>query len=346
MYYGNRRQGIAAGPARARAMRKGITTRNAERLPGQRLAGVPTLISEAGTQASQRFVEFFTANIRNANTRAAYHRAVSNFAAWSENRGLRLQTITPIAVAAYIEELDRERPKATVKQALAAIRMMFDWLVTGHVIATNPAHAVRGPKYSLRRGKTPVLDAEQARELLDSIDITTLVGLRDRAIIATMCYTFARVGAVVSLRVEDYFQQGKRWWVRLQEKNGKVIDVPAHHNLEVYLDAYIDSAEIDGDRSGPLFRRIRKNNHAELTDEAMTRQYVWAVVKRRAKAAGLPVEICCHTFRATGITTYLKNGGTLEKAQYMAGHESARTTGLYDRRKEEVSLDEVERIAI
>ena len=224
--------------------------------------------------------------------------------------------------------------------------MLFDWMVTGHIIAVNPAHAVRGPRYNVRRGKTPVLDAEQARQLLDSIDTNTIVGLRDRAIIASMCYTFARVGAVATLKVEDYFHQGKRWWFRLQEKNGKVIEMPAHHNLEAYLDAYLDAAGVRESRKSPLFRRADEKNHRELTDKPMTRLLVWKLVKRRAKAAGLPPEVCCHTFRATGITTYLKNGGTLEKAKYMAGHESARTTGLYDRREEEVSLDEVERIVI
>lgn len=95
-----------------------------------------------------------------------------------------------------------------------------------------------------------------------------------------------------------------------------------------------------------MFRRAAKNDHWCLTLDGMTRQLIWAMVKRRARVAGLPPEICCHTFRATGITTYLKNGGTLEKAQYMAGHVSARTTALYDRRLDEITLDDVERIVI
>jgi integrase/recombinase XerD len=307
---------------------------------------VPAFVADAGEDASRRFIEFFTVNIRNANTRAAYLRAVRKFADWCDDRGFRLDQLEPVAVAAYIEELGKERPEPTVKQALAAIRMFFDWMVTGHIIDVNPAHAVRGPRYSPRRGKTPVLDAEQARQLLDAIDTSTLVGLRDRAMLAAMCYTFARVGAVVSLKVEDFFHQGKRWWLRLHEKNGKVIEMPCHHNLEAYIDAYIDAAGIRENRKGPLFRLLDERTHRDLTEKPMTRLHVWKLVKRRAKAAELPPEVCCHTFRATGITTYLKNGGTLEKAKYMAGHESARTTGLYDRREEEVSLDEVERIVI
>lgn len=205
---------------------------------------------------------------------------------------------------------------------------------------------MRGPRHSVRRGKTPVLDPEQARQLLDAIDTSTIVGLRDRAILATMCYSFARVGAAVALKVEDFYQEGKRWWVRFQEKNGKIILIPCHHNLEAYIDAYLDAAGVREDRKGPLFRCVDERSHRDLRAMSMSRLLVWKVEKRRAKAAALPPEVCCHIFRATGITTYLKNGGTLEKAQYMAGHESARTTGLYDRRDEEVSLDEVERIVI
>jgi integrase/recombinase XerD len=309
-------------------------------------SSVPAFVTNAGVDATRRFIEFFTAEIRNPNTRAAYHRAVCGFADWCDAHHVRLTTASPIAVAAYIESLQRGYPEPTVKQALAAIRRLFDWFVTGHVMGVNPAHSVRGPRYSLRRGKTPVLDAEQARQLLDSITVTTISGLRDRAIIATMVYTFARVGAVVALKTEDYFQQGKRWSLRLREKNGKLIEMRVHHALEAYLDAYIDVAGIAEERKAPLFRRLHKHHHDVLTNDPTTRFYVWAMVKRRARVAGLPPEMCCHTFRATGITTYLKNGGTLEKAQYMAGHESARTTGLYDRRQDEITLDDVERIAI
>lgn len=307
---------------------------------------VPKLIASAGSRARYRFVEFFAARIRNPHTRAAYHRAVRQFAEWCQDRQVQLVDLNPVLVAAYIEQLQQHRPEPSVKQALAAIRMLFDWFVTGHVMPFNPASSVRGPRYSLRRGKTPVLDADQARQLLDAIDTTTIIGLRDRALIATMVYTFARVGAVANMRVEDYFQQGKRWSVRLHEKNGKVIEMRVHHNLEAYLDAYFDTAGIRADRKGPLFRRVAKNRHVELTATAMSRQLIWSVVKRRGLSAGMPPEICCHTFRATGITTYLKNGGTLEKAQYMAGHESSRTTSLYDRRQDEITLDDVERIAI
>src|SRR5271170_7195187 len=214
--------------------------------------------------------------------------------------------------------------KPTVKQHLAAIKMLFDGLVVGQVVAINPAHSVRGPKHVVKRGKTPVLTADQARELLDSIDVSTIVGLRDRALIALMAYSFARVSAAVAMRVEDYFGQGKRWWVRLHEKGGKVHEMPAHHNLEAYLDAYIEAAKIRDGGKAPLFRTAARRTGA-LTEKPMSRVDAWRMIQRRAADLGARVRIGCHTFRATGITAYLEAGGTLENAQAMAAHESPRT---------------------
>lgn len=307
---------------------------------------VPGIVADAGEHATRRFLEFFAATIRNRNTRQAYLHAVGRFFAWCERHHLgQLADIEPLHVAAYIEALGKDFEKPTVKQHLAAVRMLFDWLVTGGVLGTNPAHAVRGPKHVVKRGKTSVLTADEARELLDSIDISTLVGLRDRALIAVMTYAFARIGAVVGMRVEDYYPQGKRWWVRLHEKGGKRHEMPAHHNLEAYLDAYIRAAGIGEDRKSPLFRSAFRRTGL-LTDKPMNRIDAYRMVRRRTTALGMKVRVGCHTFRATGITVYLDNGGTLENAQLMAAHESPRTTKLYDRTGDEITLDEVERIAI
>jgi integrase len=189
-----------------------------------------------------------------------------------------------------------------------------------------------------------VLTAEEARHLLDSFDTESVVGLRDRALIGLMAYSFARVSAAVSMQVEDYFQEGKRSWFRLHEKGGKEHVVPAHHNAQAYLDGYIQAARIVEDKKSPLFRTI--NRHGHITARGMTRSDALRMVKRWARQAGLPERICCHTFRATGITTYLENGGTIENAQLIAAHESPRTTKLYDRTSDEITLDEIERILI
>jgi site-specific recombinase XerD len=146
------------------------------------------LIANAGSNACRRFIEFFTANIRNANTRAAYACAVAQFCDWCERRKFSLELLEPVVIAAYIEELGQRRSKPTVKQHLAAIRMLFDYLVIGQIIPMNPASSVRGPKHVVKRGKTPVLSAADARRLLDSIDPSTAAGLRDRALIAVMVF--------------------------------------------------------------------------------------------------------------------------------------------------------------
>jgi integrase/recombinase XerD len=301
----------------------------------------PSLFAQS-PQSAKRFWEFFTANIRNRNTRKAYFVACSKFSTWCAQKKLTLEQVQPVHVAAYIEQLMQQHSKPTVKQHLAAIRMLFDWLVTGQVMPTNPAHSVRGPKHSVRKGKTPVLSAEEMRVLLDSIDTTTLIGLRDRALIGLMGYTFARVGAAVTMKVEDYYIQKRRGWVRLHEKGGKVNELPCHHNLEQFLDEWLNASGLSLEPNAPIFPTLR---HGKLTGRApLPQANVHMMIQRRAVAAGIATKISCHSFRATGITTYLQNGGKLEVAQQMAGHESARTTGLYDRRNDTVALDEVERV--
>lgn len=295
-------------------------------------------------KAARRVLEFFTAQINNDHTRKAYLNATRRFAAWSETQGLqKLVDVQAFHVAAFVIELQGQFSPPTVKQHLAALRMLFDWLVIGHVMDTNPAHAVRGPKYVVKKGKTSVLNADEARALMDAIDTTSLTGLRDRALIGVMVYTFARVNAVISMKVKDYFTQGRRGWVRLHEKGGKEHEVPCNHTLEKLLDEYLAAAGIAGDAEGPLFRTTgRKTGQAH----AMWQQDAYRLIQRRAAAAGIATQIGNHTFRATGITAYLKNKGTLEHAQTLANHASPRTTKLYDRRCDEVSLDEVEKIAI
>lgn len=306
-------------------------------------SSLPALILNAGERAAEKFIEYFTAQIRNRNTREAYARAVGQFMNWCEDRGLTLDTIRPVHVAGHIEQLPFSPP--TVKQHLAAIRMLFDWLVVSQVVPMNPAAAVRGPKYVVKRGKTPVLSPEQARRLLDSIRTETIIGLRDRALIGVMVYTFARVSAVAKMKIRDYYDDGRRSWFRFHEKGGKRHEVPAHHKAQEYVDSYIGAARLkERDSKEHLFRSVNRNR--ELTDRPLSRVEVFQMIKRRTRAAGLPPSTCCHTFRATGITAYLANGGTLEKAQAIAAHESPRTTKLYDRTSDGITLDEVERIVL
>ena len=314
-------------------------------LPSPALA-LPALIASADDRAQLRFLEFFAANIRNANTRRAYARGISEFLGWCSLHGLgSIAAVQPLHVAGYIEELGQTRSAPTVKLRLAAIRHLFDWLVIGQVVPVNPAGSVRGPSHSVKRGKTPVLAPEEARRLLDSIDVTTPAGLRDRALIALMVFSFARIGAALKMRVEDAYTQNRRLWVRLHEKGGKRHEMPCHHSLEAYLHAYIDGCGLGDNPKGLMFRTIGRGT-GRLSTTPLPQANAFQMVRRRAAAAGIETAIGNHSFRATGITAYLKNGGTLEKAAAMANHASTRTTQLYDRRHDEVSLDEVERVLI
>lgn len=305
---------------------------------------LPALIVDAGDQATWRYIDFFTANIRNPNTRRAYARACVQFFGWCETRGRTLGTIRPIDVSTYIEARQQTHSAPDVKQQLAAIRMLFDWLIIGQVVPVNPAAAVRGPRHVVKTGATPVLDGGEWRKLIDSIPTETVRDLRDRALITTLTYSFARIGAALKMKVEDLRPKSAGWQLRLHEKGGKHHTMPCHHALAEALRAYIDAAGIAEDRKGWLFRTSRGHRGIELSVDPMGQPDAWRMIRRRAAAAGIHAPIGNHTFRATGITAYLCNGGALEHAQSMAAHESPRTTKLYDRTKERLTQDEVERI--
>jgi integrase/recombinase XerD len=313
-------------------------------LPAAGVSDELPALFQAAPDAGRRFLEFFTVNIRNAHTRRAYFKAVETFAAWCGRRALHtLPAVTPMHVALYVEQLGRSHSKPTVKQHLAAIRMLFDWLVTGQVVPSNPAHAVRGPKHSVKKGKTSVLDAGEMRDLLGSIDTVSLIGLRDRALIALMGYTFARVSGAVGMRVEDFYIQNRRGWVRLPENGGRVTELPCHHNLDQYLEEGIAAADLAKTPDAPLFPTLRHGRLAE-TLRPLPQANVHAMIQWRARRRH-PHENRRAQFPGDGHHELLQNGGKLEVAQAMAGHESARTTGLYDRRNDAIALDEVERIA-
>ena len=332
-----------------------VTAKMAEpRLPAPQVGQLPALVKLAGRKAAKRFTTFFTDDIENDNTRAAYLHAVFRFFEWCEAKGLGFETVESFHVAAYREHLKKQKrySNPTIKQHLAAIRKLYDWLVIGQVIQINPAAAVRGPKHVVSEGLTPILDEEEMLTLLEAIDTSHVVGLRDRGLISVMTAAFGRVEAVTNMNIADYFPDGKSWAIRLHEKNDKVLTMPVHHRLEAFLDEYIQEAggaeawPKDKDGYGkPLFRSSRGQSRT-LTTRRMSRQDAFAMIRRRAKAAGIQKRIGNHSFRGTGITNFLENGGKLEDAQMMAGHSSARTTKLYDRRQRNITRGEVERITI
>ena len=279
--------------------------------------------------------------IRNPNTREAYYRAVCRFMDWCDGGLGQLDAVMPIHVAAYVEHLPLSR--ASVRQHLSAIRRCFDWLMSGGVLGSNPATSVQRPRHVVRVGKTPVLSDEEARTLLESISTKKVGGLRDRALIGAMLYTFGRVGAVIAMDVEDYRVSNHQRMFLLHEKGGKEHQVPAHHRLVEYIGEYMDSTGLWDTPKVPMFLAL-DITRSRLKGTRMNRQIVFQMVRRRARAAGLPPTVNCHSFRATGITNYLSNGGSLEDARTIAAHESSQTTRLYDRTGDRITLDEIERI--
>ncbi|RZM77815.1 tyrosine-type recombinase/integrase [Leptolyngbya iicbica] len=306
---------------------------------------LPPILHRAGKRATYRYVEFFTAEIRNLNTRLAYYRALTQFFGWLEDcyPDLGIHQVNSIIIAHYIEI--HPGSALTRNQHLSAIKSLFRWLQADGVIVEDPAVEVRGVKHRAKQGKTPVLSDEEMVQLLSSIDTSNVMGLRDRALIATMFFSFARIGAVLGMNVGDYFPKGKRYWFRLHEKGGKYHELPTHHTAEEYLDQYLDAARLRDMKDNPLFQTAPGRSR-KLSGKRLQRQEAWAMVKRRALAAGVSTEACNHTFRASGITNFLRNGGSRDNAQKIAAHEDIRTTALYDRRDDEVSLDEIEKIRI
>jgi len=308
--------------------------------------GPPAIVIAAGKAAAFAYAEFFGAEVESPHTYRAYRRAVDRFLVWCAERGVTLTQVSPVVVGKYIrKQLSGAKP--TKKVHLSALRHFFGQLVLRHVIVLNPAASVRAPKYSVVEGKTPALSVEQARQVLAAINTRHVVGLRDRAIIAILIYTAARVGAVAKLRLQDYSPDGNQWWFRFDEKGGKARTIPARYDLQAYVEAYLAAAKIAKDPGeAPLFRSaVRKTK--VLTPLPMTANDIYRMVKRRLRDAGLPArQLSCHSFRATTITDLLTQGVPLEDVQYLAGHADPRTTRLYDRRQKRVTRNIVERISV
>jgi site-specific recombinase XerD len=305
---------------------------------------LPMLVERAGRAARFAWEEYFYAEHHNPHTQKAYLRAVRAFLAWVEGQGVELAAITPGMVGQYLVGLGGSPAKRN--QHLAALRGFFDRLVNRHVCILNPAASVKGVKDQVIEGKTPEITIEQARTLLRSVDTGHVVGLRDRAILATLAYTVCRAGAVAKLRLGDFQHDGSQYVLRFQEKGGKSREIPVRHDLEGFILAYVDAAGISGEaKETPLFRASNGRSRM-LTAKPLGTERICELVKRRLKDAGLPSRLSPHSFRVTAITSLLEQGVPMEDVQYLAGHAEPRTTRLYDRRKKRVTRNIVERIPI
>lgn len=305
---------------------------------------IPALLLAAGDGAKFAFEEFLYGQIRNPFTRRVYLRAVRQFAGWCEQRELELVRVTPADVAQHLDALPVAPP--TRKLHLSALRRFFDQLVLRHVILLNPALSVRGERYQVVEGKTPEISIEQARRLLRSIDISHVVGLRDRAVIAIMIYTAARVGAVAKLRRTDFYESGDQFCLRFHEKGGKVREIPVRHDLQQWILEYLAATDSeDADLAVPVFySTVRRTKR--FTTSPMSADDIGRMVKRRLRDAGLSLRYSAHSFRVAALTDLLTQGISLSDVQFLAGHADPRTTRLYDRRQRRVTRNIVERISV
>lgn len=301
---------------------------------------IPAVIKRAGNQAQMKFIDFFTDSIQNKNTHRAYAEAIRQFFEWCDLRQLEIHQIAPLNVDEYFQH--QQKSKSTIRLHLAAVKKLFDYLVLGQIISVNPAISIHGPKYD-EEIKTPVLTAEQILTLLDSISTNKLIDLRDRAIIGVLIFAFARVSGVTSMKVGDYYKTETNWIIRLHEDSGKVYEILAHHLAREFLDSYIEAMKLWNHIDKPLFQPIR---HEKPTCKFLAPVDIYKMLQRRVNVAGIECKVCCNTFRATGITTYLYNKGSFDIAQAMANHKSPRSTMLYYKRMREITLNEVERIRI
>jgi site-specific recombinase XerD len=305
---------------------------------------VPAIILRTGGNARFAYDEFFKATINNPHTKRAYGRIVHRFLAWCHEHDLELHRITPGQAGDYIGQLEGSAP--TRNQALAALRHFFDALVQRHIVPLNSFASVRGVKHSVIDGKTPEISIEQARKLFRSLDVSDVVGLRDRAVLGVLAYTGARVGAAAQLRLVDYRDLGDERSLRFREKNGKDREIPVRHDLKGWLREYIAAADIDGDApKSPLFRAA-EGKKKRLTGDRYDAHSMRQMLKRRLKDAGLPEMFSPHSFRVAVVTDLLKQDVPLEDVQYLAGHSNPKTTQIYDRRRRRVTRNIVERISI
>ncbi len=302
------------------------------------------MVERAGPRAASPGMSSSSPSTTTRNTQAAYLRAVKRFLAWCDGQGVELPAITPGMLGQYLVGLGGSAAKRNLH--LSALRGFFDRLVNRHVVILNPAASVKGVKETVMEGKTPEITVEQARTLLASVDTCSLIGLRDKAILATLAYTACRAGAVAKLRLGDFQFDGVQFVLRFQEKGGKSREIPVRHDLEGFIRAYLEAAGIAGEaKDRPLFR-AGSGGAGKLTGNAMDSRVVCDLVKRRLKDAGLPSRLSPHSFRVAAITDLLTQGVPLEDVQYLAGHAEPRTTGLYDRRQKKVTRNIVERISI
>jgi integrase/recombinase XerD len=294
-------------------------------------------------KTAETFLELLGARVRNPNTRSAYRVAWRSFLAFCSVRQLELGKVKAYHVGAWLDQHSGSR--STQRQHLAALRLLFDSLLMRGVVEYNPAARARPPRLVRESSQTPVFEEAEIVTFLDSISPNSLKDIRDKAIFCVLLYSWCRVSALINLSVGDYYERGGTRWLRFEEKRGKEHEVPVHSKAKEAVDLWLERSDLASKPSAPLFPSFGKDRET-IELKRLDRRSVLKLVEKRAKASGIQKRVCCHSFRATGVTEYMNSGGTIEIAQRIAGHTSPSTTRIYDRSGDQLTLEEIERVQI
>ena len=304
---------------------------------------------------------FLTTKIANRHSRDNYSRSVIHFLTWCFNQGGGIKAVTPEVMGHYRDHIrnDLGLEVPTVNNKLSGISRYFRALIQENAIDANPADKTERPKFERDDGTTPEIPVKEAAALLQSIDTSTVVGLRDRAVIGVLAYTALRVGAVADIRLADFKDEGNQFVLSVTEKRGRKRKLPVRHNLQAWIHEYIDAAGMNEEPGDwHLFRsvagktkKLRVYTPKDPTSKqaavgAMTPNHMHRMLKRRLKDAGLSTKYSCHSFRVAIATDLFKQGVDGDDIQYLLGHKDRRTTALYNRKEKKVTRNLVERISI
>jgi site-specific recombinase XerD len=294
-------------------------------------------------KTAETFLELLGARVRNPNTRSAYRVAWRSFLAFCSARQLELEHVKAYHVGAWLDQHPGGR--STQRQHLAAVRLLFDHLMMRGVVEYNPAARAKPPRLVREFSHTPVFEEAEIEAFLDSITENSPKDVRDKAIFCVLLYSWCRVSALVNLAVADYYERAGQRWLRFQEKRGKEHEVPVHSKAREAIDRWLEASGLSSNPAAPLFPAFGKGR-ASIELKPLDRRSILKLVEKRATASGIIKRVCCHSFRATGITEYMNSGGTIEIAQQIAGHKSPSTTRIYDRSRDLLTIEEIERVQI
>jgi integrase/recombinase XerD len=303
---------------------------------------IPAPSESKRAKTAETLLNILQGRIRNKNTRNAYKIAWRSFFGFCSEYKLELDRVKPYHFGLWLKR--HTGSVATQRQHLAAVRLLFDHLLDQGVVELNPAARAKPPRLERKSSHTPVFEEDEINAFLEAIKPNSLMDIRDKALFSVLIYGWARVSAVVALKVQDYYQRKGERWLRLNEKRGKIHEVPVHSKAREAVDQWLLASGLGPNPSAPLFPAFGKDKKA-IELRHMDRRSIWRLVQARARAIGLKKRVCCHSFRATGITEYMNAGGALDIAQRIAGHSELSTTKIYDRSQDRVTIAEIERVS-